>query len=278
MILVTGATGNVGREVVDQLLAAGHDVRALTRDPGTARLPGGVEVAAGDLTLPETLPAALDGATAVFLFPVPGSAPAFLKAAKDAGVRRVVLLSSMAVDDDAEVQSNPIAAFHAVIEDAVAGSGLEWTFLRPGAFAANSYQWAEQAKAGDVVRVPFPGAVTAPIDEADIAAVGVRALTEDGHNGAKYALTGPEQLTQTDQVRIMGEVLGRPLRVEELPAEVARERMIKHTPAEIVDTFLDMFAKLVGGEALVTGTVQQVTGRPARTYAEWAQTHANAFR
>ena len=280
MILVTGgATGKVGRSVAERLLADGHDVRVLTRHPDKADLPGGAEVAQGDLTEPETLPAALDGVTGVFLYAVPGSAPAFLAAARDAGVEKVVLLSSMAVDDDAEVQANPIAAFHAVIEDAIKASDLTYTFLRPGAFATNAYYWLDQAKAGDVVRLPFGQAVSTPIHEADIAAVGVAALTSDGHAGARYLLTGPEQLTQSDQVRLVGEATGRPLRLEEISPEAAREAMTsQHIPDFVVDTMLDLYAASVGQEATLTHTVEEVTGSPARTFAQWAADHAPAFR
>ncbi|WP_424528822.1 NAD(P)H-binding protein [Sphaerisporangium viridialbum] len=278
MILVTGATGNVGRGVAEQLLAAGQEVRALTRNPDRAHLPAGAEVIRGDLSEPGTLPPALEGVTAAFLYAVPGTAPAFLKAAKDAGVRRVVLLSSLAVDDDAEVQPNFIAAFHAVIEDAIEESGLEWTFVRPGAFDTNAYQWLGQVKAGDVVRLPFGEAVTAPIHEADIAAVAVQALTSDGHAGARYQLTGPQALTLSAQVRAVGEAIGRPLRLEEVSPEAARQAMLQRVPEQIVDTMMELQAKSVGREAFVTDTVEKVTGRPARTFAQWAADHADDFR
>ncbi|WP_214415293.1 NAD(P)H-binding protein [Sphaerisporangium fuscum] len=278
MILVTGATGNVGRHVVGGLLGAGRPVRALTRDPGRAGLPAGAEVLRGDLSEPETLPPALEGAEAVFLFAVPGTASAFLDAALKADVGRIVLLSSLAVDDAAEVQPNAIGAYHADIEDAIEASGLEWTFVRPGAFATNSFQWRPQIEAGDVVRLPYPEAVSAPIHEADIAAVAVQALTSEGHAGARHLLTGPESLTNGDQVRVLGEAIGRPLRAEEIPVDVARQAMLRHVPEQIVDTMLHLQAASVGRPALVTDTVEKVTGRPARTYAQWAADHASDFR
>ncbi len=278
MILVTGATGNVGRNVVSDLLGLGREVRALTRDPDRADLPGGVEVVRGDLSAPETLPAALRGVEAVFLYAVPGSVSAVLQAAADAGVGKVVMLSSLAVDDDVDVQSNPIAAFHAAIEDEIEASALEWTFLRPGAFATNTFQWSGQLKAGDVVRIPFARAATSPIHEADIAAVGVEALTGQAHRGARLPLTGPESLTMAEQVRIVGEVIGRPLRVEELPPDVAREQMSRHVPADIVDSLFALMESSQGQLALVTDTVARVTGRPARTFAQWAADHAAELR
>src|SRR5581483_10243898 len=135
MILVTGATGNVGRHVLNRLVAGGHTVRALSRAPQDAVWPAEVEVVAGDLTDPASLDAALAGVKSVFLFAVPGSGPAFVVAAQRAGVRRVVLLSSGGVDDGAEVQAGPIATYHAEIEQALRGSDLAWTFLRPDVFA-----------------------------------------------------------------------------------------------------------------------------------------------
>ena len=160
MILVTAATAPVGRSIVEQLVAAGRSVRALTRDPAKAGLPAGAEVVAGDLLDPASLPAAFKGVSAVFLLAaVPGFAPAFLKAAKDAGVRRIVFQSSGAVVDDVEKQPNQIAAFHHDIERAIRESGLEWTFLRLEVASADALQWAfdvpGQLRAGDVVRGPY---------------------------------------------------------------------------------------------------------------------------
>ncbi|MEW9532440.1 NAD(P)H-binding protein [Microbispora sp. NPDC049125] len=278
MILVTGATGRVGRGVVEELAEAGRDVRALTRHPDGAGLPGSAEIVRGDLSQPETFPAMLAGVEAVFLYALSGTAPAFLRAATEAGVRRVVVLSSLIVNDDVEVQRNLIAATHAEVEDAVSDAGLEWTFLRPGTFAANSLQWAGQVKKGDVVRVPFADEVTSPIHEADIAAVGVRALTDEGHAGEKYLLTGPESLTQRDQVRIIGEAIGRPLQAEGMSLAEAREQMIQHMPAHVVDALIAIRRAAIGREALVTDTVEKVTGRPARTFAQWAADHAAELR
>jgi uncharacterized protein YbjT (DUF2867 family) len=277
MILITGATGNIGRHVVAELVARGLDVRALTRDPGRAALPAGAEVVAGDLARPETLPAALDGADSVFLFAVPGSGPAFVRAASAAGVRRVVLLSSAAVDDEIIGPDNPIAEYHAEIEDALRTSGLEWTFLRPGGFATNTLMWAAQTRHGDVVRGAYAQAKSAPIHEADIADVAVKALTTDGHASAVYRLTGPEPLTQGDQARILGEVLGRPIRFEEVPADGVRQAMSAHTPAPILAAIFSVWESSIGRPALVTQVVEEVTGKPARTFAQWATDHAAEF-
>ncbi|MEY9876251.1 uncharacterized protein YbjT (DUF2867 family) [Streptacidiphilus sp. MAP12-33] len=276
MILVTGATGNVGRRALELLVEQGHKVRALTRDPQRAQLPEGVDVVAGDLADPATLDAALDGAEAVFLFAVPGSGPGFVAAAEAAGVRRVVLLSSGAVED-ADLASGPIAAYHADIEQALRGSSLEWTFLRPDVFAANSLMWAGQTQGGDVVRGAYAGATGAPIHEADIAAVAAAVLTGDGHAQQVYRLTGPESLTHADQARIMGDALGRPISYQELPAEVVREAMSAHVPGPILDGILHAWSSSVDRPAPVTGEVERITGRPARSYRDWVLDHAAAF-
>ncbi|WP_435974241.1 NAD(P)H-binding protein [Streptomyces sp. Qhu_M48] len=276
---MTGATGNVGRHVVGRLLAAGAAVRALTRRPEEARLPAAAEVVGGDLTRPETVEPALKGVSALFLFPSPGTAGPVLRAAREHGVRRVVLLSSSAVEYSGEHADNEIVAFHKEVEREVEASGLDWTFVRPGAFAVNTLQWAPQISAGDVVRGPFAGAEMALVHERDIADVAARALLTDGHVGAKYVLTGPESLTQAEQVRRIGLALGRPVRYEESAPEVAREQMIRNNvPAAFVDMLLTFQAGLVGVPAEVTRTVEEVTGSPARTFDQWAAEHAADFR
>lgn len=277
-ILVTGATGNVGRHVVSQLLADGFEVRALTRDPSRASLPAGVDVRHGDLGQPDTLSPALAGIESVFLFASPGSGQSLVRAASEQGVQRVVFLSSLSVQDDVAEQSNPIAAFHADIEHAIEASDLEWTFVRPGAFAANTLSWAPQIRATGVVRGPYGDATVAPTHERDIAAVAVHALRHDGHHGAKYPLTGPESLTLAEQARIIGEVIGREVRYEELPPDVARAEMVEQMPPFIADTLLRMFGGTVGRPALVLPTVEQITGQPAHTFREWVADRADAFR
>jgi uncharacterized protein YbjT (DUF2867 family) len=283
MILVTGATAPVGRSIVEQLLASGQRVRALTRNADASGLLAGVEIVAGDLSKPETLPPILEGVSAVFLLAaVPGFASAFLEATKRAGIRRIVFQSSGAIDDAVDEQPNPIGAFHADIERAIEASGLEWTFLRLEVHAANALLWtvdlAEQIKAGDVVRAPYGQAAGAPIHEADLAAVAAMALTSDGHAGAKYRLTGPESLTHVEQVQIIGQAIGRQLRYEELSPEVARQEIGQHVPAPVVDTLFDIWASYLGKPAPVTNAVEQVTGRPARTFTQWAADHAADFR
>ncbi|MET7459853.1 NAD(P)H-binding protein [Nonomuraea sp. NPDC005501] len=277
MFLVTGATGNVGRIVVERLLARGEKVRALVRDPQRADLPEGVEVAEGDLSRPDTLAAALDGVTGAFLYAVPGSGPAFAQAAGRAGVERVVLLSSNGVDDTATEQANPIAAYHAEIEQALRAAEPAWTFLRSAHMATNALPWAGQIRAGDVVRAPYAGATSAPVHEADLAEVAVVALTQDGHAGQVYPLSGPQSLTAAEQVALIGQALGRPLAYHELTPEVAREQMSRFMPPFVLDTLFEQWEQSVGHPAPVYDTVERLTGRPARTFAQWAADRAADF-
>jgi uncharacterized protein YbjT (DUF2867 family) len=280
MILVTAATAPVGRSIVEQLVAAGRDVRALMRDPAKADLPAGAEAVAGDLSDPASLSAAFKHVSAVFLLAVvPGFAPAFLQAAKEAGVRRIVFQSSGAVDDSAAVQPNEVAAFHHDIERAIKDSGLEWTFLRLEVASADALQWAfdvpGQLKAGDVVRGPYGQAASSPIHPADFAAVAVAALTEDAHVGKIYHLTGPQSLTHIEQIRRIGAALGRPLRYEELDPVAARQAISAYAPADVL---FEMWEKHVDTPAPVTETVERVTGKPPRSVEQWAADYAAMLR
>jgi uncharacterized protein YbjT (DUF2867 family) len=280
MILITAATAPVGRSIVEQLVTTGRSVRALTRDPDKANLPDGAEVVAGDLSDPKCLPAAFKDVSAAFLLAaVPGFAPAFLKAAREVGVRRIVFQSSGAVVDDADEQPNDIAAFHHDIERQIRDSGLEWTFLRLEVASADALQWAfdvpEQIKAGDVVRGPYGEAAGSPIHPADFAAVAIAALTKDEHAGKIYYLTGPESLTHIEQVKLIGEALGRPLRYEELDEETARKAINPYAPADLL---FETWKKYIGRPAPVNDTVQRLTGCPPHSAAQWATDYAAQFQ
>jgi uncharacterized protein YbjT (DUF2867 family) len=278
-LLVTGATGRVGRQLVSQLLDTNAQVRAMTRNPDAAGLPPEVEVVRGDLTDPASLEGGLDGVDAVFLlWTAPASAvPAAID--RIAGhTRRIVFLSSPhQTPHPLFQQPNPMAAMHAEIERTIDAAGLRWTFLRPGMFAANTLLWwAAQIRAGDVVRWPYADAPTAPIDERDIAAVAVRALLDTGHEGKDYVLTGPQSLTQREQVETIGEVIGRPLRFEEMTPDEARREWA--APPPVVGMLLNAWAAALGQPALVTSKVEEITGRPPRTFRDWVGDHAQEFR
>jgi len=275
-ILVTGPSGHVGRGVVDQLVTAGEPVRALTHHGEPADLPGEVEAVDGDLTEPETLRPALDGVRRVFLYGNPRSMAAFIAEARKAGVTHVVALSSASVvAKNADV--NPIARKHLAVEHALADSGLRVTVLRPAAFSANTLRWAPSVRAEGLVRAPYPNAYVVPIHEADIAAVAVAALTGDGHAGETYFLTGPEAITQRQQVGVISKALGRSVRFVEQTADEARAEMIASQPSEIVDTVLGYLAATDGAPGRVADTVERITGRPGRTYYEWVNDHRVEF-
>lgn len=224
---------------------------------------------------------ALEGIDAVFLvwpFLTADSAPAVLNAVKR-HARRIVYLSSSGVRDGLEQQADPINQFHAGIERLIEESGLAWTFVRSGGFATNSLRWAEQIRAEGIVREPYGAAARTLIHERDIAAVAARALTEDGHEGKKHHVTGPEVLTQIEQVRAIGEVIGRPLRFEEKAPEAARQQMLAEGwPPSVVDGMLDAYAGMVTEPEPVTSTVKGITGAPAHTFRQWASDHAEDFR
>ncbi len=251
-----------------------------TRSP--PRLPPEVEVAGGDLTEPATLDACLDGIDSVFLLwlaPAAAVPAAIERIAKHA--RRIVFLSSpyqTAHPLFQGAQPNPISSMHAEIERLIQASGLAWTFLRPGMFAVNArHWWASQIVAGDVVRWPYALVPTAPIDERDIAAVAVRALLDGRLSGRDYVLTGPESLSHRDQVTIIGEVLGRPLRLEEITPEEWRRALPTYIPDIAATMLLKAWAAAIGQPALVTSTISDITGATARSFREWVEHNAAAF-
>jgi uncharacterized protein YbjT (DUF2867 family) len=283
-VLVTGATGGIGRHVVDALLHAGASVRALTRQPGRAALPPGVEVVAGDFTIPESLDAALAGVTAVFLVwtAVPADAPAAVArfAAHPASApRRVVHLSApIWTPHPFFQQPNPMRDVHAEVERLLAASGLEVAVLRPGMFAANAlHWWAPQIRAGDVVRWPYGLAETAPIDARDVADVAARVLLDARYARGDYVLTGPASSTQAAQVHTIGEAIGRPLRFEEMSPNDFRRETEGVWPEGVAEMLLSAWRAALGRPAFVTSAVQEILGVPARTVHQWAADHAAAF-
>lgn len=278
-ILVTGATGHVGSEVVSQLRGSGCAVRAMTRGGRSANL-SDVECVQGDLTAPDTLDACLDGVDAVFLVwvaPLAAAAPAISRVAARTG-RIVLLTSPHRTPHPFFQQPNALRSVHAGVEQLVETSGRPWTFLRPGPFAINCRNWwAPQISAGDVVRWFHAAAETAPVHEHDIAAVAVRALRDEGHSGKEYVLTGPASLTQREQVRIIGDAIGRTLSFDELSPEAAREQVLAAWPPAVVDMLVGAYAAAVGRPAYLTSTIAEVTGAPARSFRQWADDHAAEF-
>lgn len=276
MILVTGAAGNIGGELVGALAEAGQPVRALARSARRDRFPSGVELAAGDLNDPASLRPALEGADGVFLLPGYADMPGVLAEARRAGVRTVVQLSGMSAGSGD--MSNAVTAYMVMSEQAARESGLAWTIVRPAAFMTNALRWLPQLRAGDVVRAPFGHVRAAVTDPADIAAVAAAALTAPGHASRVYEVSGPQALTPADQVAILGQALGRDLSFEALTDDEARAEMSATTPAKYVDAFFDFYVGGALDESRVLPTVREVTGRPPRAFTQWAAAHADAFR
>jgi uncharacterized protein YbjT (DUF2867 family) len=275
VIAVTGATGNVGRALVHRLVAADRPVRALTRDPQRAALPEQAQTVRLQLDDPTLL---FGGVTKLFLYAQALlDHPGLLDAARDAGVRHVVLLSSGIIKDGAD-ETHPIHVMHATAERQIRDSGLAWTFLRPNAFATNALQWAPQIRTGNTVRGIFANSLTAPIHEDDIAAVAEHALLDDGHEGAAHRLTGPQTLTNAEQVQAIGRAVGRALDFVEIPPDQAGTVLFPHVPPHMLPDLLKTFAATVGVRPETTTTVEQITGTPARTFDDWAQDHTEDFR
>ncbi|MBL1100598.1 NmrA family NAD(P)-binding protein [Streptomyces coffeae] len=270
-ILVTGATGTVGRQVVAELLARGHAVRALTRDVAKAAFPVGVEVVQGDLTEPDSLIPALEGVTGLHLITFGGAyfapletGPRILELARAAGVRRVTVLHG----------GGP-----SLLEDAVrAEDGVDWTVLMPVEFMANALEWADGIVASGEVREPFVSRLSAMVHEGDIGAVAAVALTEEGHGGQEYVITGPELLTVGDKVSTIAAASGREIALVELTEEqaVAQWRVVGH-PEDVIGFLIEAYGNTPEVGRTVIDTVEKVTGHPARTFAQWAAEHADAF-
>lgn len=282
MILVTGATGLIGSRLVRCLTAEGGKVRAVTRDPGNAGLPDGVEVVAGDPSRPATIAAALDGVRAVFLNPraVGTAAPELLDLARRQGVRKAVALAATNVDDDESRQpSRYRGEYNREVEAAVIESGLDWVSLRPSMFASNTIGlWAETIRAGDVVRMPYPDAAWAPVAESDLAEAASVALRTDRLVGRKVELTGPESLTQGEMVGVIGTVIGRALRVERVAPESVEPMLVgKGFPVGFVRALLALQADYATHAAPVSGELAEILGRPARTFAAWVADNAASF-
>ncbi|MFE5975678.1 SDR family oxidoreductase [Streptomyces sp. NPDC056460] len=277
MILVTGATGNIGSSLLDELRA--HDagpLRGLTRDAARAGFPEGVEAAEADLSDPATLKPALDGVRALFLLPHLGPDADILAAARRAGVEHVVLVSSITVHTHPHLGP---AAEKAAVEELLTASGMAWTILRPTQFASNTLMWAPSIRAHKTVHAPYADTALPTIHPADIASVARVALTEPGHRGRTYTLTGPEQVSPREQIEAVAAALGRRIPFAEISRAEARSQMAAVFGPESADAVLDVTGGDVNDELLrVRDTVPRLTGTAARPYRQWALEHADAFR
>lgn len=281
-VLITAATGNVGPPAAARLLEEGADVRALVLadDPAVGKLPAEVELYRGDLRDPDSVDAALEGVDGVlWMWPFFSvgveTAPAVL-AKIEQHASRVALVSSVGVHIGLERRDNNC---HAYLEELLRASTVDWTFLRTTGFMANALGFADQIKNGGVVHFPHGAAARTAVDEADLAAVATRTLTGHGHGRREYLVTGPEVLTQEQQVHIIGDVIGRKLAWQDVHAQTARDQMVATGwPPSYADGALDYFAMLTKEPEVGSKVVEEVTGRPAHTFREWAEEHAGAFQ
>lgn len=265
-ILVTGATGNVGRLVIDELIARGAPaVRALTVDPARADLPAGVEVAVGTIHKPDTVVPALQDVTTLYLAPHPPTAQAVVDRAVAAGVQRIVDLTG------------PAGSWWDEIEPVVEASGLGWTHLKPGEFTHNALMWADQIKSGRKVRDAYPKSANALIDLADIAAVAAVTLLDDRHLGRAYPLTGPETLTRAEKVAIMGRAVGADVPYLEIDRDAAVAQW-EPSMGEFAQWYVDGAALLVDHPQQVDPSLAELLDRPATTFADWAAANADQWR
>jgi uncharacterized protein YbjT (DUF2867 family) len=274
-IVVTGATGNVGRPLVEELVNAGANVRAVSRRPDASGLPTGAEVVG-------SASAALAGASAVFLNSraLGDEMAAVVDQARRERVTRLVALSAINADDDFSRQPSRFRGDrNKEVEQLAVESGLEWVSLRPSVFATNfAGMWAAQIRAGDVVNGPYAAAASAPIVETDIAAVAAKALLGDDLVGQKVPLTGPQSLTNVELVEIVGAVLGRSLRYREIPADLVRQRFVAlGFPAEFGDAYVAMLSDTVEKPAVVTNDIEKIVGRPATSFDQWVADHRTLF-
>lgn len=272
MIVVTGATGNVGRGLVRVLAEAGERVTAVSRRSGGEELTGVRHVAA-DLADPTALKPALDGADALLLL-VAGEDPVgVLDAAKAAGVRRVVLLSSQGAGTRPAAYRHPVS-----FEAAVTASGLEWTVLRPGGFDSNALAWAASVQAQRTVYAPFGDVALPTVDPADIAAVAATVLREAGHVGRTYELTGPAAVSPRERAAAIGTALGEPVHFVEQTRDEAAAQLLQFMPEPVVAGTLAILGEPTDAERRVSTDIERILGRPAGAFAGWARRTVDAFR
>ena len=276
MIVVTGATGNIGRTLVDTLARDGQRVRAVSRGARATDLPAGVTHVAADLGDPDAFAAAVEGADALLLLItgeqlVTGPDPdQVLKTVAAAGVRRVVFVSSQAaVTRPGSAGYARTLAFEAALPD----SGLEWTVLRPGGFFSNTFAWIEPVRTARTIAAPFADTALPSVDPADIAAVAAAALAGDGHDGKVYTLTGPALITPRAQAAALAAALDLEIGFVELDREEAKRNMLRFMPPEVAEHTLDILGEPLPEELRISGDIEAVLGRPAGTYAEWALRH-----
>lgn len=281
-ILLAGARGKIARAVGADLMARGLKVRLASRDPWAAEPVAGAELVLLDLADPASAADVLAGVSQVFLYADPSTARSFVSAAETAGVAQVVLLSSAASQGDSDGAADPATDPHGAAERIIATGAFAATFLRPGAFMSNALFWAHSIRATGQVRLPYLDAEEAPIDELDLADVAVRVLLDGPggtHDGRGYELSGPASMTRRRQVELIGEVVGVPVEPVDLTVDQAREELgrVMRSPARL-QALLSYWSSRVGVPYPVNDTVDRLTGRPARPFADWVRANVAHFR
>jgi uncharacterized protein YbjT (DUF2867 family) len=276
--LVIGARGHIGSAVLEELVAAGESVRASSRNPKPGGFPDGVDVVEGDLSDPATFPAMLNGVRKVFLYVTGNQTEAFTAEARNAGVEHIVLLSSNSVLFP-DALDNPTAVEHMDVEKALRDSGIDWTFVRPGYLATNTFRWQFSIRNDRAVRTAFPDGSTPLVHERDVAAVAARALLDDAHRGRAYLVLGGAPLTERDQVDAIADALGESVRLDVLDIGTYREELGAHVP----EVFVEPIVRAAGRVPQVPGKVRvdavpELLGRAPLTFTEWARDHVADFR
>jgi uncharacterized protein YbjT (DUF2867 family) len=281
MILITGASGNVGKEVLKQILATGAKVRAAFRSVGkAASAPSGIDIVTMDYNQPQTVQAALKGVEQVFLVGPPTSNLTALERKaideiKQSGARYVVKLSAMGG------RTTIFPKQHADSEDYIKSSGLSYTFLRPNGFMQNFVTYnAPTINTQNAFYGSQGEGKVSHIDIRDIAAVAVKTLTEKGHESRAYSLTGPEALSNRRVAEILSEDTGREIRYVDLPPEQFKQALMgAGTPEWNADALVNLqeFYR-AGGASAVTSDVEQLLGRKPTSFEQFSRDYAEAFR
>jgi uncharacterized protein YbjT (DUF2867 family) len=272
MIVVTGATGNVGRTLVQALADADEKVTAISRRPSEQDLPQGVVHRQADLADADSLRPVLQDADALFLMVASDNPEEILEAARAGGVQRVVLLSSLGAGTRPESYPHPVS-----FENAVRQSGLDWMILRPGGFDSNAFLWAQSVRTERTVAAPFPDVALPSIDPADIGEVAATILRKPDYARQILALTGPVPITPRQQTAALADALGAPVQFVEQTRAEAKAHLLQFMPEPIIDSTLGILGDPTEIERAVSPSVEQILGRAPRTFAEWAERNIAAF-
>lgn len=284
MILVTGGTGNIGKDVVKGLAAAGEKVRVLTRDPAKAKAleSKNVELAKGELADAKSMEAALAGVDKMFLLAPAGPDMAkqekiAIDAAKKAGVKHVVLLSTLGADLNSPVG---LAKWHAESEKNLKASGIEWTVLQPHFFMQNTLGWAPGVKKDGAFYAPAKKAKISWVDARDIADVAVAALTKSGHAGKTHVITGPEAIDFDTAAQKLSKTTGKTVKYVDVPPEAFEKSLLGFgVPAWMASDFVKLYGFFsTGGAAGVSPVVKEATGKPGRGFDDFLKDFGGAFK